>query len=420
MYGRLQRRVDDILRNRFPVSVSALRFCSSVIEYAWKEQAKQVLPPSQRFTVGPQDVAAVLLQDELENAQLTCQEVMAGALQGGQPWAVDAAKTSQTDGVLHPLGRLQAVDNEDRSPAWKASLEHVCKDECQELVAGIWDARVPIIGSLESKAPTETCANEVVRKVEAHILGCCAETCGWNGAACTFWPFFSVAEKGAWEAECCTEWNVLAGSDREKLCDATLTPSQKVLADEHDLEKSEKGAVLLGQDEQLKWTRNGARNFHSEHVQEGQVVSQEFLLKDRTPSISIQDGLDEGWWIREVLTSSSLLELGDRTSDCPPPFDTIRANEKKADSWFKIGFAHYGPHKAMCGNPQLGNQTDEVTDCTAFIQPSVSVKAKCFSVKETCKIFEKELDKNLKRVKANPESTRNMVYFHKSLCTTCA
>ena len=42
--------------------------------------------------------------------------------------------------------------------------------------------------------------------------------CGWNNQTCAFWPFLSSTEKADWQAECCTELNVLDGSTRERMC----------------------------------------------------------------------------------------------------------------------------------------------------------------------------------------------------------
>ena len=53
---------------------------------------------------------------------------------------------------------------------------------------------ITVIAQLLSQPFAETCADIVVEKVEATILGCCANTCGWNEVTCTYWRF----------AECCS------------------------------------------------------------------------------------------------------------------------------------------------------------------------------------------------------------------------
>lgn len=42
---------------------------------------------------------------------------------------------------------------------------------------------------------------------------------------CMAWPFFSKDEKVSWLEECCTEFNVLNGSSRERMCDSVLERS---------------------------------------------------------------------------------------------------------------------------------------------------------------------------------------------------
>ena len=94
----------------------------------------------------------------------------------------------------------------------------------------------------------------MVQKVEAEILGCCAESCGWNGRACILWPFLNSTEKGEWEAECCTEFNILKNSSRATMCDATLTGKEnnKVIRDGQP--NRPKDREMIGQDPVLKGT----------------------------------------------------------------------------------------------------------------------------------------------------------------------
>ena len=70
----------------------------------------------------------------------------------------------------------------------KSSLQNVCKDECIELVKEMKNQSLQILSdvakdvaaSRHMKPPSyeEACAKHVVQKVEAEILGCCAESCG--------------------------------------------------------------------------------------------------------------------------------------------------------------------------------------------------------------------------------------------------
>ena len=408
-----RQEINQRLQKEFPVSVSALRFCSEVISFSWQNMHKKKKGNSLAFQ------ADHVVQKELDNALETCQKVLAGSLPDERKaWAVKAVGSSG-DGS-HEFGRLQSVVDKERSPAWKTVLKEVCRDECVELVQGIKDSTIEIYEGIERQTAAESCADNVVRRVEAHILGCCADTCGWNGVACALWPFFTTAEKSAWESECCTEWNVLQGSDRERMCDATLTEKQKNLAEIHDLPKDDTGAVLIGQDERLMWTDTGSSKFSGDHVQGEKFVSQEFLLKPRSPQISIQQGLRDGWWIREAPTRNSLLEIDKTkghvfaTGNCQHPFDTVKWNaQRKAEGWSKITLRQYGTYMNTCGRPASGTDKDDVSCCNAFVQSSVDAKAKCFELQEGCKIFQAAPEK-LKTVEENEDPLTGMVFLRKS------
>ena len=88
----------------------------------------------------------------------------------------------------------------------------------------------------------ETCADEVVGKVEAEMLGCCGRSCGWNGRSCVSWPFLTKNEKVEWLQECCSEFNVLQNSSRENMCDSVLSRKQVRLISHFDT-KAKKGDV---------------------------------------------------------------------------------------------------------------------------------------------------------------------------------
>ena len=163
-------------------------------------------------------------EGEAKEAAAICHEVLTGELGRGPKWAKEAAKSSQHNGRLK-RGRLEKVNAVE--PAWKVSLDNVCRDECHALVEEMRRDKKKILEDVAAteKPPSyeEVCAKRVVQNVEAEILSCCADSCGWNGRACMYWPFLSSTEKGQWEAECCTEFNILKGSSRAIMCDSTLT-----------------------------------------------------------------------------------------------------------------------------------------------------------------------------------------------------
>ena len=187
-----------------------------------------------------------------EKAAGICHEVLTGELgpHDGPKWAEKAANSSQPKGQHYQLGRLQKVNATEK--AWKVSLKNVCKDECIELVKEIkeesWKISKDIYGTEKPTSYEEACAKRVVQKVEAEILGCCAEKCGWNGRACMYWPFLNSTEKGQWEAECCTEFNILKNSSRATMCDSTLTGKEnnEVIRDEQP--NTEEEREMIGQE----------------------------------------------------------------------------------------------------------------------------------------------------------------------------
>ena len=270
-----------------PVAASAVKFCSELFREANSNAAKYMREVhtklevelrvekelrdrrSRRFreaeAIAQKEVMAhrakEAAEQESKKAENICHKVLTGELgaDDGPEWAEKAANSSQPEGQHYQLGRLQKVNATEK--AWKVSLKNVCKDECHELVKEMREETQKIfkdVGSRKIIGPSredfrlqsyeEVCAKRVVQKVEAEILGCCAESCGWNGRACMYWPFLSSIEKGQWEAECCTEFNILKNSSRATMCDATLTGNEnkEVIRDEQP--NTEEEREMIGQD----------------------------------------------------------------------------------------------------------------------------------------------------------------------------
>ena len=188
----------------------------------------------------------------------------------------------------------------------------------------------------------QTCADHVVRRVEAEMLGCCGRSCGWNNRSCTAWPFFTKSEKVMWLEECCTELNVLSGSSRERMCDSVLSPAQVPLVSELNTQAkkgTDVGGAYIGQDPRLFWTTRGLSKFKDEVKnlkivpKDGDLVDSEFL---EYFSNVRQKGVQNGWFkqedlIQEKTGSTSLVQ----TSGCnlkgmdPCHKDTKRLKIKK-------------------------------------------------------------------------------------------
>ena len=221
------------------VGASAVAFCGELVKEA-KNQA------SARGTDGRK---GKYLSLELLLAEEICSQVLTGNVSktSFEPeWAVKASEVAEMDGQQHPYGRLDGV-------AWKQSLKRVCHDECEELVKGIQDKAEELAGFADVGKGTieNACADEVVRHVEAEILGCCSKSCGWNGQFCAFFPFLNSTQQADWQAECCSERNILNGSTRQQMCDSTLSEADKNMSQNLTDQRpnNEEDREILGQDE---------------------------------------------------------------------------------------------------------------------------------------------------------------------------
>ena len=95
----------------------------------------------------------------------------------------------------------------------KVALKKVCHDECADLVKKLTNETITWLLPFDKHSTLEErCANLVVREVESETLGCCARSCGWNGAACGLWDFMNDEDKRDWKLECCAEGAILKGS----------------------------------------------------------------------------------------------------------------------------------------------------------------------------------------------------------------
>ncbi|CAK9065521.1 Uncharacterized protein SCF082_LOCUS33613 [Durusdinium trenchii] len=171
---------------------------------------------------------------------------------------------------------------------------------------------------------SETCAARVVKKVEAEIFGCCGRSCGWNGRSCISWPFFDEQQKADWQAECCTEYNVLKNSSREEMCNSVLSTHDADLASKNDLSQEGKdvAGAYVGQDLQLLWTQKGVdsemgRNYTwlQPKPEAGKEVTEQLLQLQ--PNIR-KKALQEDWFKERKLKRASLIQMQDTPTSCIP------------------------------------------------------------------------------------------------------
>ena len=182
-----------------------------------------------------------------------CQHALVGTITPTEakraPFAEKASKLSQhahdVDGD-RAYGRMRSVKENATTPTetalWEHALAQVCKDECDDLLKMMKEeARNLAKDVLGHQVPfPQTCAERVVKHVEAEVLGCCGRSCGFNGRRCLLWPFFSPKEKVEWELECCAEMNVLKNSSRELMCNSVLSSRLAIAASQYSIAISER------------------------------------------------------------------------------------------------------------------------------------------------------------------------------------
>lgn len=292
------------------VQVAAIRFCSTVVEVTATKIATNTPRRFQNF-----------VRQDLKLTPELCSEVLTGTLDSlGTKHTSDTWHSSENrnplaeangvskHGETKGLGHLDPLISAFPSPQkYQDLLHHVCRDECEKMV----DETVENIGvmvgrdvRMSAKPFEELCADRVVRRAEAEILGCCGRSCGWDGRSCTSWPFFTRDEKVDWLEECCTEYNILNGSSRELMCDSVLSPQQVDLVSKGDTtakEGSDVGGSYTGQDPPLQWTSKGLEEFKEQlrfkrKPKEGDEVTSEFL--EQNPDVR-QKGLHKKWFREE-------------------------------------------------------------------------------------------------------------------------
>ena len=208
-----QEKTDFARAEKIPVKVAALHFCQHAAEAAEKKVHDDISRHSLR------ERFAQWAKDNSPDAADLCQHVLTNSLSATEetkaPWAAKAAKESQDKGwgsffrallsgqSTKRFGRMGPLV-QDASPEdqelWRHSLGRVCHDECLELVSLTMEnlQNVSLNDTGNGISTTRSCAERVVRKVEAEIMGCCGRTCGWNNLTCMSWPFLSKQDWVTW------------------------------------------------------------------------------------------------------------------------------------------------------------------------------------------------------------------------------
>lgn len=207
-------QVSESAAKELNVHVAAIQFCAALTREVfgtaemkrgwWQAKAEEVRKRLRK----------------VEKTKNFCQEVLTNTLDPD----LKLTPGTESEGNKKSFGRLKKVTV---GISWQHKLGEVCKDECLALIDQLSTFSYKIFKDLgHGRAFEDSCAERIVKKVEADILGCCSKACGWNQIECAYWPFFGAENRGHWEAECCTEYNILEGSERDRMCNSTLSKAQ--------------------------------------------------------------------------------------------------------------------------------------------------------------------------------------------------
>ena len=210
----------DLARaNTIPVNVSAMKFCTAILGHMLSPEARQ---KSREATESL--FKRVMMNTTAEERNNMLKDPNFGMKlfhEGSRQYLKDLGVTSElcreiltgfgkdqkTNGTLladaarisehhHPKG-LGHLDPLVKGVRHHHLLKHVCKDECEAIVDMTFKENLHMRHATATGSTPlhQSCADRVVRKVEAEILGCCGRSCGWNNRSCMAWPFFTKSEK---------------------------------------------------------------------------------------------------------------------------------------------------------------------------------------------------------------------------------
>ena len=215
------------MARRIPVKISAVSFCSAVLQqmshpstmkkFVQRIKEKVLANPSYEpmeptvFEELKRKEAGRIVQEDLHISSEVCREVLTGTFFESESswfsvsswsswlwksfsWLADAAHLSK-HAEAHGLGRLDPLLE---GQSHHQLLAHVCQDECESIVNETMHDMPDMLEKDVFKGGMRfenSCADRVVRKVEAEMLGCCGRACGWNNQSCMGWPFFTTEQK---------------------------------------------------------------------------------------------------------------------------------------------------------------------------------------------------------------------------------
>ncbi|CAE7832167.1 unnamed protein product [Symbiodinium microadriaticum] len=233
-----------------------------------------------------------------DNAEAICQAALTNTWKPDGSQAMKQMQDMESTGDV-PTGQGERLERIKRvSHRSLQALTDVCHDECHAIVEGMVKQAANIANDMllnRSWGPM-ACADFVVKKAEANVLGCCAKACGWNGAVCMRWPFLNETEQDGWLGECCAEHNIMRGSERSRMCNS-VEPAATAELTEGDLvvDKTPWLSPVVGQDEDIYWTEAGAKTDLGKiaFAETGSRVHDSFLS---ITTLSLQEGILLGLW----------------------------------------------------------------------------------------------------------------------------
>ncbi|CAE7317489.1 Fem1b [Symbiodinium sp. CCMP2592] len=167
----------------------------------------------------------------------------------------------------------------------------------------------------------KSCAENIVKQVEANALGCCARTCGWDGESCNLWPLMSADSQRDWQEECCSEETVLRHSLREKMCDSMLSEADRKIADAKDEPSTPSERLAVGQDLPASMRAQlGSSLIHLSQLGEKSCADDDFIHKCPPTQQEINQqacGELQKWKVMEPIDYTQLLySIVEGSEDC--------------------------------------------------------------------------------------------------------
>ena len=413
----------ETLNVQLNVSVSAVRFCAALVRHITEEtfvsrhDTLEEMSASDYFNIIKQveEATANGIREELKGLGKDANKICAAALV--EPWLEETwpEKVEEVEKEMdksgepfrrgHEKGRLENVGE-----GWKVAMQRVCKEECGGLVEKLSDPLVvdSMLHGVKHRPLEKECAETVVQEVEANLLGCCADSCGYNGKECTKWAFLNNTQRGEWEAECCTEFNVLEGSDREKMCDSTVSWREKDKITKDNQSNTKEDRLLVGEDFDISkslYEHLGVLGGHISGLAKGSwnYVSS-WWGGSAEPSPSHQAGSSK----------TALLQTHHNDLKCPPIFEVFKRKVEVAAKWLKTDLSKSG-HKARHGTCKDKKESPDSCAGKAFIQGKDKDQVTCCNTENafwTTTVWEKKIQV----VDATSEaSAQGWLFLHQDL-----